>query len=236
MELVKLGEVAEILNGFAFKSDAFINQGTKVIRIGDINDNKVYKDNCVCIDEKTYSFPDLCRVKKDDVLMALSGATTGKIGIIDEELEGALVNQRIAIIRSQNQTTQKYIQYIFRGELLQKLLINAWGAAQPNLSSNALRSLEIPLPPIASQRRIANILDKADEIIRKRKEAIALTEQLQKSIFLDMFGDPVTNPKGWEVKRLEDVTTKITDGTHKTPQYVQEGILFLSAKNIKKHK
>jgi type I restriction enzyme S subunit len=60
----------------------------------------------------------------------------------------------------------------------------------------------IPLPPIASQRRIADILDKADEIIRKRKEAIALTEQLQKSIFLDMFGDPVINPKGWEVVEL----------------------------------
>lgn len=210
MNLVKLGEVAEILNGFAFKSDAFVNQGTKVIKIGDINDNKVYKDNCVCIDETTYPLPNLCRVKKDDILMALSGATTGKIGIIDKELEGALVNQRIAIIRSQNQTTQKYIQYIFKGELLQKLLINAWGAAQPNLSSNALRSLEIPLPEIASQRTIAEILDKADEIVRKRKKAIALTEQLQKSIFLDMFGNPVTNPKGWEVEELNNVVSIIS--------------------------
>jgi type I restriction enzyme S subunit len=64
----------------------------------------------------------------------------------------------------------------------------------------------IPLPPIASQRRIANILDKADEIIRKRKEAIALTEQLQKSIFLDMFGDPVINPKGWEKVKLAKIS------------------------------
>jgi type I restriction enzyme S subunit len=65
-----------------------------------------------------------------------------------------------------------------------------------------LKRTVIPVPPIASQRRIANILDKADEIVRKRKEAIALTEQLQKSIFLDMFGDPVINPKGWEVVEL----------------------------------
>ena len=73
-----------------------------------------------------------------------------------------------------------------------------------------LKRTVIPVPPIASQRRIANILDKADEIVRKRKEAIALTEQLQKSIFLDMFGDPVINPKGWEVEELNNVISIIS--------------------------
>ncbi len=60
-----------------------------------------------------------------------------------------------------------------------------------------LRRLPVPLPPLPEQRRIADILDKADAIRRKRKQAIALTDQLLRSTFLEMFGDPVTNPKGW---------------------------------------
>ena len=96
-----------------------------------------------------------------------------------------------------------------------------------------LKRTVIPVPPIASQRRIADILDKADEIIRKRKEAIALTEQLQKSIFLDMFGDPVTNPKGWEKVTVNDVVSEVKDGPHVSPEYSHNGIPILSTRNIR---
>ncbi|MCF3601344.1 restriction endonuclease subunit S [Planktothrix agardhii 1806] len=82
------------------------------------------------------------------------------------------------------------------------------GSTFKEVSKGIVENFKIPLPPIASQRRIADILDKADEIIRKRKEAIALTEQLLKSTFLDMFGDPVINPKGWDVVTLEQVAEK----------------------------
>ncbi|MFP4338670.1 MAG: nucleotidyltransferase domain-containing protein, partial [Halothece sp.] len=61
----------------------------------------------------------------------------------------------------------------------------------------------IPLPPLEEQKRIAEILDRADAIRQKRKRAIALTEELARSTFLEMFGDPVINPKGWEIKRLQ---------------------------------
>ena len=208
MKIVKLGSVVDILNGYAFKSEWFVDSGTKIIRIGDISDNKVNTGKCVCIDEEKHRFPDSCRAQNNDILMALSGATTGKIGIVDEDLDGALVNQRVAIIRSQNLHTQKYIQYIFTGHILEKLLSNAWGAAQPNLSPNSLKALEIPLPPLEEQKRIAAILDKADRIRRKRQEAIRLTEELGRSIFLDMFGDPVTNPKGWRITKIETIAAK----------------------------
>ena len=68
-----------------------------------------------------------------------------------------------------------------------------------------LKRERVPLPPLPEQKRIAAILDKADEIRRKRQEAIRLTEELLRSAFLEMFGDPVTNPKGWEVRRLGEV-------------------------------
>jgi type I restriction enzyme S subunit len=74
------------------------------------------------------------------------------------------------------------------------------------LSGQVFENLPIPVPPMPEQRRIADILDKADSIRRKRKEAIALTEELRRSAFLEMFGDPVTNPKGWEVTPLGKVS------------------------------
>jgi type I restriction enzyme S subunit len=76
-----------------------------------------------------------------------------------------------------------------------------------------LKRINIPLPPLEEQRRIAAILDKADGVRRKRKEAIRLTEELLKSTFLEMFGDPVTNPKGWEKIKLGNLCTIVRGGS-----------------------
>ena len=73
----------------------------------------------------------------------------------------------------------------------------AEGAAQPGVNSSKLKELEIPLPPLPEQKRIAAILDKAAAIRRKRQQAIQLADDFLRAVFLDMFGDPVTNPKGW---------------------------------------
>jgi type I restriction enzyme S subunit len=86
----------------------------------------------------------------------------------------------------------------------------------PAIRKSTIEKLKIPLPPLEEQRRIAAILDKADGVRRKRKEAIRLTEELLKSTFLEMFGDPVTNPKGWEVIGLGKIS-QIQGGLQVTP-------------------
>jgi type I restriction enzyme S subunit len=115
-------------------------------------------------------------------------------------------------------------------------LSKQFGSATNYIRMQNFLDYTIPLPPIASQRTIANILDKADEIIRKRKEAIALTEQLLKSTFLDMFGDPVINPKGWEVVQLSKIADfENGDRSSNYPSgkdIIENGILFLNTKNI----
>ena len=85
-------------------------------------------------------------------------------------------------------------------------------AGQRRVPTNFIKRFEIPLPPLDEQRRIAAILDKADAVRRKRKEAIALTEDLLRSAFLEMFGDPVTNPKGWNTTTLGKVLVDIESG------------------------
>lgn len=85
--------------------------------------------------------------------------------------------------------------------------------AQPALSLAKIRELPVPLPPLPEQRRIAAILDKADALRAKRREAIAKLDQLLQSVFLEMFGDPVTNPKGWPQARFSELLESIDSGT-----------------------
>ena len=102
------------------------------------------------------------------------------------------------------------------------------------LNKQKLKMLTIPLPPLDEQRRIAAILDKADAVRRKRKEAIALTEDLLRSAFLEMFGDPVTNPKGWRVQDLDSHLSFVTSGSRGWAKYYAEsGDRFIRSLDVR---
>jgi type I restriction enzyme S subunit len=110
----------------------------------------------------------------------------------------------------------------------------ATGANLPRLSPNALAELKIPLPPLPEQRRIAEILDKADALRAKRRAAHAQLDTLIQSIFLDMFGDPATNPKGWVRKcagRLGTVTTGNTPARD-DPRNYGDAIEWIKSDNL----
>ena len=107
------------------------------------------------------------------------------------------------------------------------------GANLPRLAPKQLASFQIPLPPLAEQKRIAGILDAADALRAKRREALAQLDTLLQSTFLDMFGDPVTNPMGWEQCVVGDVVHAAKDGPHVSPTYAESGVPFLSTRHIK---
>ncbi|EPP5334528.1 restriction endonuclease subunit S [Vibrio harveyi] len=115
-----------------------------------------------------------------------------------------------------------YLFYLLWSDAFRFLGTNAMAGAagQKRVGTPFLKQLEIPLPPLEEQKRIAAILDKADVIRQKRKQAIDLADEFLRSVFLDMFGDPVTNPKGWEVKTFGSVIDTLTDyhanGSYKT--------------------
>lgn len=89
-----------------------------------------------------------------------------------------------------------------------------------------------PPPPLAEQKRIAGILDAADALRAKRRESLDQLDTLLQATFLDMFGDPVTNPMGWEVESLGNICD-VRDGAHDSPKYVKEGHPLLTSKNFK---
>ena len=101
------------------------------------------------------------------------------------------------------------------------------------LNKAKLKLLEIPLPPLDEQKRIAGILDAADALRAKRREALGQLNTLLQSTFLDMFGDPVTNPMGWEQCVVGDVVHAAKDGPHVSPTYAESGVPFLSTRHIK---
>ena len=105
---------------------------------------------------------------------------------------------------------------------------------QSSFNISSFRKLQIPLPPLAEQKRIAGILDAADAVLAKRREALAQLATLIQSTFLDMFGDPITNPMGWEKPPLEDLCEKVIDCPHSTPRWSGSGVICLRTSNLGK--
>ncbi len=107
-------------------------------------------------------------------------------------------------------------------------------AAVPGLNREDAYRKRLLLPPLAEQRRIAAILDQAGALRAKRRHALAQLNALTQSLFLDLFGDPVTNPQHWPTAQLGDVIYSATDGPHVSPAYADEGVPFVSARHIRR--
>jgi type I restriction enzyme S subunit len=162
--------------------------------------------------------PDLVTCNVDDLLIVWDGAYCGLVGF---GLQGA-IGSTIARLRPK----RKNVFPAFAGRFLQskfaEIQENSTGAAIPHINGRHLRNIEIPLPSMGEQRRIAAVLDKADTLRRQRQESLQLTEKLLQSVFLDMFGDPATNPREWETVPLEELCERIVDCPHSTPIYSEQ--------------
>jgi len=111
----------------------------------------------------------------------------------------------------------------------------AAGATVKNLNIDLVKGVQIHLPPLPEQQRIAAVLDKAEELRAKRRAALSLLDSLGHALFLDMFGSPVTSKTKWPVFSMGDVCEKITDGTHHSPAVQSTGIPYITAKHLKQH-
>lgn len=129
-----------------------------------------------------------------------------------------------------------YLFYLLWSDAFRFLGTNAMAGAagQKRVGTPFLKQLEIPLPPLEEQKRIATILDKADAIRQKRKQAIALVDELLRSVFLDMFGDPVTNTKGWKTKKMVDLCGVGSSKRVFISEFVETGIPFYRGTEVGK--
>ncbi|EGQ9457288.1 restriction endonuclease subunit S [Vibrio parahaemolyticus] len=127
-----------------------------------------------------------------------------KVVLPDEQ--GLATTELVPMLPDPEKLDRRYLVHYLRSkQFVSWISDQVAGAKMPRVSMKIFWDHEIPLPPLAEQKRIAAILDKADAIRQKRKQAIDLADEFLRSVFLDMFGDPVTNPKGWEVEKFGNV-------------------------------
>lgn len=143
--------------------------------------------------------------------------------------------QRTYIIESidKNILNVKYLYY-FMQLYVSKLRQMSIGGVIKYIKLNYLTDAKIPLPNIEKQNKIVKVLEKAQELIDKRKAQIEALDQLTQSVFLEMFGDPIKNTNQYKKEKLANLCIKITDGTHHSPPTVKEGIPYITAKHLNK--
>lgn len=148
------------------------------------------------------------------VVIALTGATTGKVGILRIE---ASANQSVTGIIPNDEFISKYVFYYLRS-IRKKILHDSYGGAQKHISQRYVKDLEVLLPPLETQKKIVEVLEKAEEVIEKRKETIRLLDELVKSRFIEMFGE-----EDYPIVKTEDICEYITKGTTpKTNEIITE--------------
>lgn len=235
-ERKKLGEVCDVLNGYAFKSDKYADKGTRIIRITNVQKGFVVDD-----DPKFYSDEDMTglnqyQLYENDLLMSLTG-NVGRVGLLAKEMLPAALNQRVACLRVKvGNVSFRYLFHYLNSSIFEhEAIISASGIAQKNMSTEWLKKHNIPVPPLPEQEKIVSELDCLSGIIEKKRQQLKELDALAQSIFYEMFGDPVDNERGWEVKKLKDVTSKIGSGA--TPKggnqsYKEHGISLIRSLNV----
>ncbi|WP_394990714.1 restriction endonuclease subunit S [Emticicia sp.] len=183
-----LGEICKLQGGYAFKSNLFKRDGIPVIRISNISNHNNYIDfgNIVYYDKLTNA--DNFIIKKGDLIIAMSGATTGKSSIYNLDFDSYL-NQRVGLFKSKTKELYyKYlIQFVFSESFNKQLETVLVAGAQPNVSSTDIESFFIPFPSLLEQQKIASFLTAIDEKIEKVSQQITATEKYKKGLLQQMF-------------------------------------------------
>ena len=207
MQTKKLWEICGFQNGFAFKSHEYVENWFFVMRIKNVQDWYINLNDPQYISKDRKNEFEKFILQEWDILMSLTG-NIWRAGVVKKEHLPALLNQRVAKISIKDETIldQKYLFSFFNSSEFSELVcsLGSW-AAQQNIGLSTIANLEIPLPPLATQHAIAEKLDKLQSLIDLKKQAITKTDELAKSIFLEMFGDPMVNEKDWEVKKLKEI-------------------------------
>ena len=236
-EIKKLGEVAIFVNGDRGKNypsqHDFVDDGVPFINAGHLVGGSIDFALMNYISEEKYNQLGAGKIVNGDILFCLRGSL-GKRAIVKDVNYGAIASS-LVIIRSKNVLLNRYLFHYLGSHTVQNLITkNDNGSSQPNLSAKSVSDFSIPIPSREEQERIVAELDCLSGIIEKKREQLRELDALAQSIFYQMFGDPITNEKGWEIKKLGEIATSQIGITYK-PENVSdndEGTIVLRSSNI----
>ncbi|MES9818707.1 MAG: restriction endonuclease subunit S [Candidatus Thiodiazotropha sp.] len=213
MSMVPLSEVCDITAGQSAPqdSDAFGPEGHPFIRAGSLNalTNGGSENDCEHLTEKKAQQYRMRLFPKDTIVFAKSGMSA-KIGRVYRLKAPAYIVSHLAAVTPGKDVDPSYLQRWFERNPPSRLIPNE---AYPSIRTSEIGALKIELPKKSEQKRIAAILDKADAIRRKRQQAIQLADEFLRSVFLDMFGDPGTNPNNWPMGTIRELAADVRYGS-----------------------
>ena len=239
--LAKLGDVISFVRGVTFtpedQVDPFSDGSTVVMRTKNVQVAGLDQSDLIAVPSGFVRRKEQS-LREGDILVssANSWELVGKASYVPKLAYEATAGGFISIVRVKESLIDSRYLYHWVACPATQHKIRHCGRQTTNISNldvGRFQNLEIPLPPLPEQKRIAAILDKADAIRRKRQQAIQLADDFLRAVFLDMFGDPVTNPKGWDTCKFEALTSLVTYGLTVRPQYHEEGIPLISAREIR---
>ena len=201
-QVITLGDVASYINGYAFKPDDRGTEGLPIIRIQDLtgsaNDLGYYNGE----------YPKKIEINNGDILISWSGS----LGIYTWNNGKALLNQHIFKVEFDKVKIEKsYFVYAVQKKI-EEMKTKTHGATMKHIVKKDFESTLIPFPSLKEQKEIATKLDKIRAAIARRKEELKLLDDLIKARFVEMFGNPASNNKGWDLKLIEDCLTSIDSG------------------------
>ena len=237
-EQVKLGEIFEIARGGSPRPiDQYITDdpnGLNWISIKDASNSSKY----IYKTEKKIKPEGLHKtrlVHPDDFLLTNS-MSFGRPYIM--KTTGCIHDGWLVLSADKTKVDTDYFYHLLASDFMYRKFAGlAAGAVVKNLNTELVKSVSVPLPPLSEQRRIASILDQADELRQKRQQAIEKLDQLLQATFIDMFGDPVSNPKGWEVCKLGNLVSIKGGGTpsRNIDEYWNGDIPWVTVKDFKEN-
>lgn len=212
-EMVRLGDVANINMGQSPASETYNDMGKGLPFFqGKTDFQSMYPTiRMFCsAPQKT--------ANKNDILMSVRAP----VGAVNIATQNCCIGRGLAAIsETENVSYYRYLFYYLRYK--ENDIANMGvGSTFKAISRKDISMFSIPLPPLKDQRKIADVLDKASALIELRKTQLEKLDLLIKSQFIEMFGDPVTNPKGWEISNINSICNVIVDCPHSTPYYLQE--------------
>lgn len=233
--MAKLGEVCDILNGYAFKSNQYTTSGVRIIRISNVQKGYIEDKSPVyypCDDENVKKY----ELKQNDLLISLTG-NVGRTALLEEKFLPAALNQRVSCVRLKepDKVLKTYLFHLLNSDYFeQQCMKAAEGVAQKNLSPKWLFEYKIPIYSIERQKEISNTLDKIDLLIILRKQQLAKLDELVKARFVEMFGER----SSIRPQKLKEVTRRVKVGFVGTcEKYYTDntGVPMLRTTNITSH-
>ena len=212
--MAKLNDICDILNGYAFKSDQYVDCGIRIIRIANVQKGYIEDSNPVFYPSED-KYANQYMLNDGDLLMSLTG-NVGRVAILSHEFLPAALNQRVACIRIKENVPflKKYIFHLLNSEYFERKCIeSAEGIAQKNMSTKWLKEYDILERTVSEQEDIIQILDSITTIITLRKQQLTELDNLIKARFVEMFGDINVNDKDWDIKPLGELCTIVRGGS-----------------------